>query len=106
MANIDFNQIDKDVATLATNLLKEFATQGIADGKLFLSETRDNLVELAQDRATGEISELEYQDGLQTERALAKMEEIKQAGLFQVAIDNFTNGIVDIVTKAAISAIP
>ena len=33
------------------------------------------------------------------------MVAIKQAGLAQVAIDKFTNGIVDIVTKAAMAAI-
>jgi hypothetical protein len=104
MSKIDFNQIEKDVATLATNDFKKFAAQGIKDGKAFLAETQDDLVSLAQDRATGEITELEYQNGLREVRVLAKMEAIKQAGLAQVAIDNFTNGIVDIVTKAALAA--
>ncbi|PYJ78858.1 MAG: hypothetical protein DME69_07065 [Verrucomicrobia bacterium] len=104
MSKIDFNQIEKDVATLATNLFEEFAKQGIKDGKAFLTETQDDLVSLAQDRAAGAITELEYQNGLREVRVLAKMEAIKQAGLAQVTIDKFTNGIIDIVTKAALAA--
>ena len=106
MSAIDFSQIEKDVVTLATTLLKNFAQQGIADGKAFLAHSQAQLITLAQQRARGEITELEYQDAIRDERALAKMVAIKQAGLAQVAIDKFTNGIVDIVTKAALAAIP
>jgi hypothetical protein len=106
MSNVNLNQIEKDVVTLATNSFKNFASQGIADGKAFLGQIQAQLITLAQQRAQDKISEAEYQDGVSDLKALAKMEAIKQAGLAQVAIDNFTNGIVDIVTKAALAAIP
>jgi hypothetical protein len=104
MSNVNLNQIEKDVITLATNSFKDFAKQGIADGKTFLGQIQAQLITLAQQRAGDEISEAEYQDGVSDLKALAKMEAIKQAGLAQAAIDKFTNGIVDIVIRAALAA--
>ena len=106
MNGIDFKKIEQDVVALATQLGKTYAQQGIQDGKAFLSETQQDLISLAQDRRDGVISELEYQNGKREVRVNAKMEAIKQAGLAQVTIDNFTNGIISIVTKAALAAIP
>ena|SRR5690349_2247388 len=104
MNNVNLSQIEENVIALATNSFKDFAKQGIADGKSFLAQIQAQLITLAQQRARGEISEAEYQDGISDLKALAKMERIKQAGLAQAAIDKFTNGIVDIVTKAALAA--
>jgi hypothetical protein len=106
MSNVDLNQIEKDVIALATNSFKRFAKQGVADGKTFLNQFQAQIITLAQDHARKEITDAEYEDGLRDLKALARMEAIKQAGLAQVAIDNFTNGIVDIVSKAALAAIP
>jgi len=39
-------------------------------------------------------------------RDLARMESLKQQGLAEATIDQFTSGVIDIVTKAAIAAIP
>ena len=104
MSEIDFKQIEKDVVALANTLGVAYAQQGIRDGKAFLAETRDDLISLEQDRHDEVITEMEYQNGLREVRVLAKMEAIKEAGLAQVAIDNFTNGIINIVSKAAFAA--
>lgn len=105
MSKINSKQIEKDVVALATTLFKDFTKQAVADGKAFLGKIEVQLVTLTQQRARKEISEDEYQDGVSDLKALARMEAIKQQGLAQVAIDSFTNGIVDIVTKAALAAL-
>ena len=39
------------------------------------------------------------------QKDLAQMKALKQAGLAQVSIDTFTNGVLDIVINAAFAAI-
>lgn len=106
MAAIDTDGIKKEVAALAASLLKGFVQQGISDANAFLAEVQDDIVELAQDKATGAISEDEYEMGREDIAALGKMEAIKQAGLAQVTIDKFTDGVIGIVEKAALAALP
>lgn len=105
MPEIDAKQIDKDVETLAEGLLDQFAQQGKDDARAFLAEAQADLISLAQDRASGEISDAEFQNSLLTVRALAKMNAIKQAGVAQVKVEQFISGVVNIAIKAAVAAI-
>jgi hypothetical protein len=106
MAAINTNDIEKQVAQLAARIFTEFSQHAISDGKTFLANAQPDLIEAAQKHARREITDAEYQDALKDLRAEAKMEKLKQEGLAQVSIDRFTAGIIDIVTKAALAAIP
>jgi DNA-binding transcriptional regulator GbsR (MarR family) len=106
MAAINTNDIEKQVVHLAATIFTEFSQRAISDGKAFLADAQQELVQATQEHARGEITEAEYQEALRDLRAEAKMEKLKQEGLAQVSIDRFTAGIIDIVTKAALAAIP
>ena len=43
---------------------------------------------------------------MEDEADLAAMDALKQAGLAQIAVDTFVNGIIGIMITAAVSAIP
>jgi hypothetical protein len=106
MSAINTNDIEKQVAQLAAIIFKEFFEHAISDGKAFLADAQQDLIEATQEHARGKLSDAEYQDALRDLRAEAKMEKLKQEGLAEVSIDRFTAGIIDIVTKAALAAIP
>ena|ERR1700693_3761819 len=106
MTAVNANNIVKQVAQLAATIFGEFSQHAISDGKAFLAAAQQDLVEATQEHARGRLSDAEYQGALSDLRAEAKMEKLKQEGLAEVSIDRFTAGIVDIVTKAALAAIP
>jgi hypothetical protein len=106
MSAIDTNDIEKQVAQLAVTIFSEFSRLAISDGKAFLTEVQQDLVQAAQEHALGNITDVEYQQAMSDFRAEAKMEKLKQEGLAQVSVDRFTAGILDIVIKAALAAIP
>jgi hypothetical protein len=106
MTTINTNDILKQVAHLAATIFGEFSQSAITDGKAFLAAAQQDLIEATQEHALGNLSDAEYQSALSDLRAEAKMEKLEQEGLAQVSIDRFTAGVVDIVTKAALAAIP
>ena len=106
MSGINTNDIEKQVAQLAMTIFREFSQHAISDGKAFLAAAQQDLVDATQEHAQGELTDAEYQEALSDLHAEAKMEKLKQEGLAEVSIDRFTAGIIDIVTKAALAAIP
>jgi len=105
MANIDINEIEKEIAKLAASLFKDLTNQAISDGKAYLAKTKQQLIDLAKDKATKAITQAEYDNALSNIKALAKMEKLKREALAQETIDKFTDGVTDIVLKAAFAAI-
>jgi hypothetical protein len=95
MAAINTRDIERQVAQLATTLFAEFSQSAISDGKAFLTEVEDDLIEATEEHARGEITDLEFQEAIKDLRAEAKMEKLKQEGLAQVSLDKFTTGIID-----------
>jgi hypothetical protein len=84
---------------------RRFTKQAIADGKAFLNEARDDLERWVGELERKEIDKSDFESLVRGQKDLAEMQALKQAGLAQVSIDTFTNGVLDIVINAAFAAI-
>ena len=105
MAAFNTNDIEKQVAQLAVSIFAGFSQVAINDGKVFVAAIQQDLLTAAEERAQGNINELEFQEAKKDLRAEAKMEKLKQEGLAQVSVDKFTTGVLDIVAKGALAAV-
>jgi hypothetical protein len=98
---IEWNKVGEDVLKLAQQIFLPRAQELGADGKKFLQETQERLIKYRLQLSRGEISQAEYDDLMLDVKALAKLEKYKQQGLTQAALDQFLNGAIDILFKAA-----
>jgi hypothetical protein len=110
MADIDIGSIFKSVEdqarALAEKLLTRYTQQAVHDVKDFLERSRDDLNRWVAELKRGDIDKDEFESSVKGQRDVAEMRALKQAGLAQVQIDTFTNGVLDIIVSAAFAAIP
>jgi hypothetical protein len=98
------NQIGKDIATLAKTLFKKYAQQAETDGNAFWMKTKQEVEKWLQQLENKAISKKNFQSLVRGESNLAEMEALKQAGLAQVSIDTFIQGVIDIIINAALAS--
>ncbi len=110
MANIDIGAILKNVEdqtkALAQKQIKEYTQQAVGDVRDLLQKSKDDLRRWIEELAKGEIDKDEFQSLVQGQIDVAEMRALKQAGLAEVQIESFVNGVIDIVVDAAFAAIP
>jgi hypothetical protein len=107
---MDFNAILKSIEgqtkALAQKELKGFADQALSDVKDFAQRSKADLELWTQAALQQKIPKDEYTSLVKGQLDLAEMRALKQAGLAQVRIDTFTNGFLEILSSAVMSAIP
>jgi hypothetical protein len=107
---ININDILKTVEdqakALAQQKIKDYSQQALADVKNTLQDAKEDLKRWVEELARGEIDKDEFESLVQGQIDVAKMQALKQAGLAEVQIESFVNGVIDIVVNAAMSAIP
>jgi hypothetical protein len=107
---ININDILKSVEdqtkALAQQQFKQYTQQALGDVKSSLQDAKEDLKRWIEELARGEIDKDEFESLVQGQIDVAKMQALKQAGLAQVQIERFVNGVIDIVVNAAFSAIP
>lgn len=105
----DTNQIVKSIEEqsklLAQKLVYQFTQQAAADTRDFLDQSRADIERWAGELAREEIDEDDLASLMRGEKDLAEMRALKQAGLAQVTLDTFTNGVIDIAISAIIAAV-
>lgn len=110
MANIDIGAILKDVENqtkaLAQKQIKDYSQQAVGDVKDLLERSKDDLKLWTEELARGEMDKGEFQSLVRGQVDVAEMRALKQAGLAEVQIESFVNGVIDIVVNAAFAAIP
>lgn len=103
MGNIDFQQIfatlKSGVIDLAQKTGKEYADQATEDGKRILETMKEDLALWAQQLKNGQITPEELEFLLGTKEAVMKMVALKQAGLAQIQIDKFKDGLTSLITQ-------
>ena len=103
---VDWNQVSRDVAKLGQEIFQQRIQGATDDAVNFLKMVEKDVIKLHLQLAAEEITKEEFDDLMLDQKALAKMEALKQKGLTQAAIDQFVNGAINILLSAAISAIP
>jgi hypothetical protein len=98
--------IEEQSQLLAEKLFHQFTRQAAADTRDFLDQSRADIERWAGELTRGEIDEDDLASLMRGEKDLAEMRALKQAGLAQVSLDTFTNGVIDIAISAIVAAIP
>jgi len=108
MSDIDgiIKSIVDQSKALAEKLFKQYTRQALRDVKDFLQKSEANLARWRWEVAQEEIDAVEFRSLVKGQIDVAEMCALKRAGLAQVQIDTFTNGVLDIVVGAALAAIP
>ena len=107
---IDINGILKSVEdqtkALAQQQFKQYTQQALADVKSSLADAKADLERWVEELARGDLDKDEFASLVQGQLDVGKMQALKQAGLGEVQIESFVNGVIDIVVNAAFAAIP
>jgi hypothetical protein len=90
---------------LAKTLFKKFADQAKKDTEAFLLSSKNGIERAGLLYANGKIEKEDFEDLVLGKKDLAEMHALKQTGLASAAIDTFTNGVLEILLKAAIAAV-
>lgn len=105
MPNIDTEAVEQDIADLAATSVRDHAEIAIRDGNSLFANAQQKLQKYSDQLAKGEIDKDQLEEDLREDLlALANMDSLKQAGLGQVRLAEFTNGVVNILVQAAILA--
>lgn len=108
MADTDaiLKNIEDQSKQLAEILFRQFSRQAVTDAQDFLARSRDDLERWTGELVRGEIDEDDLASLIRGKKDLAEMRALKQAGLAQVSIDTFTNGVIEIAINAIMAALP
>ena len=106
--NIDniLKTVEDQTKALAQQQFKQYTQQALGDVKSSLQDAKEDLKRWVEELAGGEIDKDVFESLVQGQIDVAKMQALKQAGLAEVQIESFVNGVIDIVVNAAMSAIP
>jgi len=103
--NAIVENIRKQAAVLAKKLFQQYAQQAAHDVKDYLESAWSDLNRWSDELARGAIDKEEFRSLIRGQIDVSEMRALKQAGLAQVQIDRFTDGLLDIVVSAAVAAI-
>ncbi len=82
-------------------MLGNLKDQGIADAKMFLEDTENDLKRWTQLLAKGHLNEDEFKFLVQSQKDLFDLHSLKLAGLALITAQKFRDGVIDIVASAA-----
>lgn len=91
------SELETGIVDLAKTTLKDFTNQATMDGKQLLSILKDDLIRWTQEIAEGKLSKEVFETLLIGQKDLIKMSALTQAGLALAKIDEFKNGIFDLI---------
>jgi hypothetical protein len=100
-----FDDIKDQVGGLAERDLKDFSSQGKQDGEAFLTQSRDKLEKWMQLLANKKIDEDEFRWLVESQKAAAQMEALRNANAGTMQIEKFRDSLLQIVVKTAITAV-
>jgi hypothetical protein len=109
MATIDFSsmftQLEQRIGSLAKTTVSGYVSQAEADGKSFVDQIKDDLQQWTPLVAEGKLSRNEFAELLAGDESLLKMEALKEAGLAEIALDNFKNGLFSLIENTVFGII-
>ena len=101
-----FNTLKTGVINLAETSLKNFVAAASQDGLAFLEALKTQLAGWAQQAAAGALSASDLAFLIQAQKDLLALTALKQAGLAQIAADQFKTDVINLVTTTLTSLIP
>jgi hypothetical protein len=100
-----FTEIEQQIITLAETTVSNFKNQAISDGKNLVSTIKTDIARWTNLLSTGQIKISEFEFLVGTEKSLTAMISLEQAGLAQLRIQNYLNGVLNIVTDVVLKKV-
>ena len=101
MANIDFSQIFDQLKTnvfaLAQNTVNDYVDQARTDGLNLLNESQEKLEKWTLQLANQEIDTGDFEWLVLSQKDVVAMDALKQAGLAEIKIQQFRDGVLKII---------
>ena len=101
MSAINFNtvyaELKTGVETVAKSSVQEYLQEAKSDGEKALNSMKANLQHWTQEVENGALTKEDLAFLLQGEEGLSEMVSLKEAGLSEVRIDQFRNGLINMV---------
>ncbi|ULQ57059.1 hypothetical protein KJS94_02460 [Flavihumibacter rivuli] len=98
---VDFEKIFKTLVSqleeLAKMSVQHYTKQAVKDGKQFLKETKENLKRWTILLAEGKLTTRDFEWLVLSQKDLAQMVALKQAGLSLIRIDQFRQSLLNLV---------
>ena len=109
MATFDFqtlfDQLKKEVSSLAGSSVQQFKKEAEADGQNFLESLKQNLQNWTLELATGEISKEDFEFLVMGQKELIEMNILKQKGMALIDLDKLKISLINQLIKTTLSVI-
>ena len=96
-----FDALKKELPEFAEYSWKEYKTAAVEDGKKFLEKEKADLDRWTTLLAKGDLTKDDFEWLLASKKDLVELLALKQKGLSKVALDRFTNGLIDTIVSTA-----
>lgn len=98
--------IQKGIPDLAKTCLGGFINEAKTNVSTFLESSKNDLKSWLEALATKQLSQEDFQSLLKTKCALAEMDTLKEKGLAEIQLQNFRNGVINLILTSVMNAIP
>jgi hypothetical protein len=96
-----WKELTKELSEFADYSWSTFKKAAVSDGKAFLDQSKEDLKRWTVLLADGKLTPDDFEWLVAGKRDLAELVALKQAGLTKVALDRFSNGLVDTIVSTA-----
>lgn len=98
--------IEKGVPELAKSCLGGFAEEAAQSIKSCVSSNTEKMTVWLAQLSNGSLSKDDFKFLIQSNLDLSVMEALKDKGIAEIQLDNLKKGVIGLVEKAILSAIP
>jgi hypothetical protein len=96
------DELKEEIMAFAEADWKQFKNAAVADGDAFVERLREDLENWTAKLVNGDLSQGDFAWLVAGKKDLAELEALKQTGLIQARLENFVNGLVDVVVNTAV----
>jgi hypothetical protein len=100
-----FNQLKSDTANFAQTSLKSYVDDAKSDCQNFLESVKDKLEKWTGLLANGSLAKEDFEWLVYSQKELAEMNALKQAGLAEISIDQFRGGLINLIIDSIFHAL-
>lgn len=100
-----FSDIEQQIITLAEVTVSNFKNQAISDAKNLVNTIKTDIIRWTNLLSTGQIKISEFEFLVGSEKSLTAMISLEQAGLAQLRIQNYLNGVLNVVIDVVLKKV-
>lgn len=108
--NIDFQNVlqtlKQGITTIAEKDIKDYVAAATADGQAILTSLKTDLENWTKELAMGTLNKSEFTDLVQGQKDELELVALKQAGLAEIAVDQFKQDVFNLVSSTITALIP